>query len=231
MYSVIITLLFGLLSAFMSFFMFYYTNKKIELIDTSIENNEENDIPCLKKYEKNVYSLISLIVIIVLSALSGFIISKNAVSITALIMLGVSYIVLLGAAVIDYKLKIIPNFFPLVLIISRILILIYEFIFTNTVVASFLSSLIGFFLSGLLLIIANKLSKGGIGAGDIKLLASLGLMCGVYVAFSTLLLALIACILISLILIALKKKTSKDVMPFGPFIYIGYLVMCLFTLY
>jgi len=134
----------------MSFFMFYYTNKKIELIDTSIENNEENDIPCLKKYEKNVYSLISLIVIIVLSALSGFIISKNAVSITALIMLGVSYIVLLGAAVIDYKLKIIPNFFPLVLIISRILILIYEFIFTNTVVASFLSSLIGFFLSGLL---------------------------------------------------------------------------------
>ena len=85
-------------------------------------------------------------------------------------------------------------------------------------------------VSFLILGIANKLSKGGIGLGDVKLLSCIGFMCDIYIVIKTLTLALLACICILGVLLILKKQTVKDHLPFAPFIHIGFIGMCLSTL-
>jgi len=204
------------------------TNKR--LISIQPHENDEETIN-LAPYKMDGKSVFVFCILICISALCGYVVSKNTVSVLATIQIGVCYMAALAASIIDLKTKTIPNFIPISILCVRALIFIYEIIFTDSALSYLVSSLIGCFLCALLLIIANKLSKGGIGGGDIKLLSCIGLMCGVYVVFSTLLLSLLACIVISVILLSLKKKTTKDHLPFGPFIYIGLTIMCLFTLY
>lgn len=203
------------------------TNKKLK----SIRPNENDDSIKVAPYKIKGMTVSFACVLVALSAISGYVVSQNAISILANIELGVCYMAVLAAAIIDLKTRTIPNFIPFTLICVRLLIFIYEIIFVDAALSYLVSSLIGCFLCALLLIIANKISKGGIGGGDIKLLSCIGLMCGIYVVFSTLLLSLIACIIVSVVFLILKKKTTTEHLAFGPFIYIGLTAMCLFTLY
>ncbi|KDR93814.1 leader peptidase (prepilin peptidase) / N-methyltransferase [Peptoclostridium litorale DSM 5388] len=87
---------------------------------------------------------------------------------------------------------------------------------------------IGFFAaSGILLLIAI-ITKGGMGGGDIKLMAAVGLFIGTGPVLLGLFLSFIIGGVISLILIILKLKGRKDYIPFGPFLSIGSLVSALF---
>ena len=138
--------------------------------------------------------------------------------------------VILSAAVIDNKLRIIPNFLPLVLVILRILVFIFELFFSDNAVGYLVSSLIGGFISFIVLIIADKITKGGIGMGDIKLISAIGFLCGIYTVIAVMILSLFSCAVVSVILILKKVKTRKDHLPFAPYIYIGYLVMLLLLL-
>ena len=82
----------------------------------------------------------------------------------------------------------------------------------------------------LLLTIANKIAKGGIGGGDIKLLTATGFMVGIYVVFEVLIYALVSCILYTIFKIIIKKYNAKEHFPFGPFIYMGFVIMCLINI-
>lgn len=228
MSPVLTTIVYAVFSIAVVLLMRSETNKRLNSIQPH-ENADEtiNATP----YKLDGKAVLVYCILVCVSALAGYIISKNTVSILATVQIGVCYMAALAAAIIDFKTKTIPNYIPISLLCVRALIFIYEIIFTDTALGYLVSSLIGCFLCALLLILANKISKGGIGGGDIKLLACIGLMCGIYVVFSTLLLSLLACIVVSVILLLLKKKTSKDNLPFGPFIYLGFTIMCLFTLY
>lgn len=172
-----------------------------------------------------------LLAIILISGICGALISEYAISGIAVIKLGACYFAILAVAVIDYKLRIIPNYISIALIGAWILIFIYEYCFENGSVQALIASVIGCLLCFLLLLFGNKISKGGIGGGDIKLLCSVGLMCGVYTVFTTLLLALICCSIFAVAGMLADKFTLKNSVPFGPFIYLGYVLMCLMTLY
>jgi len=228
MIPIITTIAYAICSIAVVLLMSIETNKRLISIQPC-DNDEETVKP--EPYKISGKSVFVYSVLVCISILCGYVISKNAISALAIIQIGVCYMAALAASVIDLKTKTIPNFIPISILCVRALIFIYEIIFTDSALSYLVSSLIGCFLCALLLIIANKLSKGGIGGGDIKLLSCIGLMCGVYVVFSTLLLSLLACIVISVILLSIKKKTTKDHLPFGPFIYIGMTIMCLFTLY
>lgn len=224
--SVITTILYGTLAAIVVGMMKYETNRRLQdYHDLHIGDT------CVRPYRFSVMTCISIAVLIALSGLCGFIVSKHAISIIAIIEIGMCYLAVLGAAIIDLKTKTIPNYIPFMLIGIRLIIFLFEVFYFDSALSGLASSLIGCFLCVLLLIIANKFSKGGIGAGDIKLLSGVGFMCGVYVVFSTLLIALICCLVVTVILLALKKQTAKGHLPFGPFIYMGYAIMCLLTLY
>lgn len=234
--AIITTVLYGVLSAIVIFLMKCETNKRLKSNQPeNIENTniEDTDIvnQSVKPYQPSATMYICMAVLVAISALCGFIVSNHAVSVIAIIEIGACYLATLGAAVIDLKTRTIPNYIPLALIGIRLVIFVFEMIYVDYAISYLISSLIGCFLCGLVLIIANRVSKGGIGGGDIKLLSSIGFMCGIYVVFSGLLLALICCIIVSGVLMVLKKQKSKDHLPFGPFIYVGFVIMCLFTLY
>lgn len=229
MLSTIYVTLWVVLSAVVMILMAKMTN--IRATKATPDDEFEEIHKCVQPYEFNTKAIMFFILIIILSGIAACFASIDSVSTIAYIKLGICYLAVLGAAVIDIKLHIIPNFIPLGLIIARILIFIYELIFTDKAISYIISSLIGCFLCCLILLIADKVSKGGIGKGDIKLLASIGFMCGLYAAFFTLLLALLFCIIIAVVLLLAKRKKSKDHLPFGPFIYLGYISMILLTLY
>jgi len=77
----------------------------------------------------------------------------------------------------------------------------------------------GFFL---ILVLVSK--EKWMGAGDAKLGAFLGLFLGYPLILVALFFAFILGSLYSIILIILKKKSMKDVIPFGPFLVLGGLI-------
>ena len=70
------------------------------------------------------------------------------------------------------------------------------------------------------------LFTGKIGGGDVKLIAALSVVCGLWGSFALLLFAQIAMLIFYTIkfIIKLKDKTADKALPFVPFIFIGYLV-------
>lgn len=80
---------------------------------------------------------------------------------------------------------------------------------------------IGFLVGGLALFIVAIVSRGGMGGGDIKLSAVLGVWLGWPDILLMLFIAFILGGIISLLLLIFKIKKRSDVIPFGPFIALG----------
>lgn len=182
-----------------------------------------------RPYGKSKKNLAMLAVGMAFSAACGYITAEIADSGAANAALCISYMGALGAAVVDWKIHIIPNFIPLVLLCARIAILLYEWMSGNFVFENLISSLLGCMLCLGGLTIADKLSSGGIGKGDVKLLAAIGFTSGAYTVFSILLFALIFCSIAAVVLVFWKKATWKSQLPFGPFVYTGFLCMLLLS--
>lgn len=81
--------------------------------------------------------------------------------------------------------------------------------------------IVGFFAAGLLLLIIAILSKGGMGGGDIKLAAVMGLYLGLKLVAVALMLSFILGGTIGIVLLLTGLKNRKDPVPFGPFLAVG----------
>lgn len=84
--------------------------------------------------------------------------------------------------------------------------------------------LMGFALGGGIIFLIVVLSKGGMGGGDIKLFATVGMFLGLRLTVLAILLSFIFGSIAGLILIILKYKRMKDAIAFGPFIALGSVV-------
>lgn len=93
-------------------------------------------------------------------------------------------------------------------------------IFDPFIFAVFVAILTGGFFWGLIIITKGK----GMGGGDVKLGAFLGIMLGFPNAVISLVLAFLIGAIFSLILIAFGKKKFGATIPFGPFLVIGSLI-------
>lgn len=80
---------------------------------------------------------------------------------------------------------------------------------------------------GLLLLVA-VLTSGGMGGGDIKFVAALGLWLGVKLVTVALLVAFIIGGIGGALLLLFKVKGRKDFIPFGPFLAIGAFISILY---
>ena len=70
------------------------------------------------------------------------------------------------------------------------------------------------------------LATGKIGGGDVKLIAALSVVCGLWGSFALLLFAQTAMLVfygVSVIVQKLRGRTADKSLPFVPFIFIGYL--------
>lgn len=213
MNTLIHSMLWGILSAGTVLYMAKETNRL-----------SEGELPY--RWEKRTAVLFCLCVAV--SLLAGYAAAKKSVSVIAWILLTCCYMAVLGSAVIDWKLKIIPNKISGFLLISKFIVILYEIFVMKAGMQDIYSSLLGCILCFLILKFAGALSHGGIGNGDVKLLSALGFVCGIYIVFTTLILSLLCCAAVSIVLVSTKKANLKVQLPFGPFILAGYLGMIFF---
>lgn len=125
---------------------------------------------------------------------------------------------LIVAAFIDYKHKIIPDRIVVFILAAGIL---YGIAARDMSLAARLA---GFFAASVPMCMLAVLSKGGIGGGDIKLMAAGGLYIGWKLILVSLFTAAVVGSAAGILLTALKLKGRKDDIPFGPFLAAGVFV-------
>ncbi|MDF2593369.1 MAG: prepilin peptidase [Clostridia bacterium] len=131
--------------------------------------------------------------------------------------------ILVVITMIDFFTQEIPDELNLLGLITGIIFLGIMLRFSN-VVNSSLGLLIG---GGLFLLIA-VVSGGAMGGGDIKLMGVLGLWFGWKLILMLSIISFIIGAIASLLLMALKIKSMKDYIPFGPFISISAMIIIFF---
>lgn len=136
------------------------------------------------------------------------------------ILILLSYLIVITFIDIDHQ-----------LILDKVLIwlagtgvIINLFIGTLSVVDMLIAALAG---GGLMLLIA-VVSRGGMGGGDIKFMAALGLWLGWKLTLLTLFLGFVLGGISGGLFLLLKIKGRKDFIPFGPFLAIGAFISLLY---
>ena len=137
--------------------------------------------------------------------------------------------VLWPIAYIDAKTYRIPNKFVLFGLICRVVILLFELFVGNEYIwMTLLSEAIAAVALLVAAVLCAFVVKNGVGYGDMKLFAVMGLLLGTEGIWGAVFLALIVSFFLAVFLLLTKKKTRKDAIPFGPAIVIGaYLSVCI----
>ncbi len=180
---------------------------------------------------KDKYIKFYAIFCIVLTIISLLVFLNYDYAITRLLR----YIILINAliilAYIDYNKKIIPNKILLAMIGLRLGLMITEaFIYKDMIYSIALSSFFGMAAGGGAFLLAALIMKNSIGMGDVKLVAVIGMYVGIGDLFSCMILSLLISLVTGVILIAAKKITSKDFMPFAPFLALGTILTLILKL-
>lgn len=125
--------------------------------------------------------------------------------------------VLLGiGSYIDIKTREIPNWISVIIAMTAVINFRLENLWGLIVAVIFFSV---------------ALATGKIGGGDVKLIAALSVVCGLWGSFALLLFAQISMLIfygVSVIVQKLRGRTADKALPFVPFIFIGYLVTKIF---
>ena len=122
----------------------------------------------------------------------------------------------------DQKERRIPNKAILTLFCIRVVLLVIELIVYPDIRLALLTSVgTGFLLAAGIFLFVYFLSRGGVGMGDVKLFAIIGMYVGSDSIFYCILLSMIASALYSVVMVLRKKVTVKDTIALGPFITIG----------
>lgn len=129
--------------------------------------------------------------------------------------------ILIVITFVDLDIMEIPDIFVVSLLLVSVLHKALN-CFIYNIEFGFLDSLLGFLVSGILFLLIITVSKGGMGGGDMTLIAALGFILGLKKIAVTILLSFLYGSIISIFLLASKLKTRKDPIPFGPFIVLGF---------
>jgi leader peptidase (prepilin peptidase)/N-methyltransferase len=129
--------------------------------------------------------------------------------------------VLIVAAVIDLRHRIIPNRLILAgLVLGLPLVALQSW-------TSLLWGVAALFGAGLLMLAIAVVSRGGMGGGDVKLAALMGLYLGPAGVAAALFLAFLAGGAAAVLLLATGRKGRKDPVPFGPYLALGGILAAL----
>lgn len=141
----------------------------------------------------------------------------------------VRYLILMAGlfviAWIDRKSKRIPNKILIVLLGARALVLILEWIiFSELGLSLLISTAMGALFGGGMFLLCYVISRGGVGAGDVKLFAVIGCFMGSSTVLTAAFLTVVTAAVYSVIMLIRKKTSLKEEIPFAPFILTGVLL-------
>jgi leader peptidase (prepilin peptidase) / N-methyltransferase len=128
---------------------------------------------------------------------------------------------LLAIALIDYDHKIIPNTITLPGIVIGLGLSLWALPIRP------LASLLGLIVGGTIFYLIALVSRGGMGGGDIKLIAMIGAFLGWQGALFTIFSGALLGSLVGMVLMLLGRKGRKDKVPFGPFLSCGAILFIL----
>lgn len=178
-----------------------------------------------QKYFGRRKSLLMAMLTAVAAGVGCFFLFEGTGDIIHILKLLLALICLVGSGCMDYKEHRIPNIFSLVLAVSNVFWLAVGYFTEQDGALSFILCAVYSTVGVVVLFTAASfLTHGGIGAGDIKLLAALALAGDIYLLCGTLFFAVVLCALAGIVLLIRKKKTTKDGVPLGPFLLAGYLI-------
>ena len=172
-----------------------------------------------------------VLICIVLSTVSFFIFLNYDYAIIRILryLFLINMLVLL--AFVDCKKKVIPNKILLVMLGARLIFTGVECILYNELIYSVLTSaFLGLAAGSGIFLTASFIVKNSLGMGDVKLMGIIGFYTGISDLFSCMLLSLIISLAAGCALILAKKITSKDFIPFAPFLALGTVLTLLFKL-
>jgi len=129
--------------------------------------------------------------------------------------------ILLVISIIDFRHYIIPN--GTVIFIGILGIVQVSFDITH-----WIKYLIGFFIVSSFLLILAIITKGKLGGGDIKLMATAGLLLGWDKIILALFIGSILGSVIGITLLITKIIKRNQLIPFGPFLSIGIIIAAIF---
>jgi len=132
---------------------------------------------------------------------------------------------LIGITLIDLEYRIVPNTLVAAgLILGALMQLPNIFSYWFEISPSLLTepffndAVLGFLVGGALLLIVFLVSRGGMGAGDVKLIAMIGYFVGLRGTALVLLLAFLFGALVGVTFMLLGRLTRKDALPFAPYL-------------
>jgi len=125
---------------------------------------------------------------------------------------------LMISAAVDLKHQIIPD---KVVLPSLALGLLLNILIHRE---NLLSYIAGFASGGGIILLIAVLSHGGMGGGDIKLFAAVGMFLGFRLTILALLLSFVLASSVGLVLVMSKRKKINDAIPFGPFIALASVI-------
>jgi leader peptidase (prepilin peptidase)/N-methyltransferase len=200
----------------------FYVKRKEELAEALTRRLET------AKLKSSVLAGVYLGVNVLLAGVSAFFVAQYATGPVSILRLLAAFVVISEAALVDFLIKKIPNLLVGVLFVIRAVLFVPELILDPSEWISILgSSAVSVILVFFVLILLSRISRGGLGMGDVKLLTALAFASGLYAVINTLLFGLVACVLVAIVLVLTSKKGMKDAIPFGPFLYIGYCISLL----
>lgn len=124
---------------------------------------------------------------------------------------------------IDIDHQIIPNALVLFILIGKNICIFIQYFLYN-ISLNLVDNISGLVVSGIIFSIIFIISKGGMGGGDVKLIAVLGFVLGIPKIILNIFLAFLIGGIISILLLAFKIKGRKDPIPFGPFIILAFTI-------
>lgn len=173
-------------------------------------------------------SYIVLIVTSVFCAISSYMILDNNADVVVVCKELIVLLLLEVVAFCDLKTHRIPNMIVLTfLVISCVNLCIKGIMCADGFSKELLSCVVGFLGLFVMFYVMARLTKDGVGMGDVKLLAALGAVLGLKESLSIILLSLILCTLVAIFLLVFKKKSKNYLLPFGPFVFGGYVLALL----
>mgnify|MGYP003365249805 CR=1 FL=1 len=129
---------------------------------------------------------------------------------------------LVATAFIDYDRSIIPNGIVLYVLAVGVLAVFF------TEGTGIIDRVVGFFAASVPLLVACLVTKGGLGLGDVKLMAAGGFLLGWKLILLSLGLGSVVGAVVGVTLVLRRRKSMRSAIPFGPFLALG---MCFSALY
>lgn len=186
-------------------------------------NERKEKINIKNALQKNLYNLIFASHAFVLGLIGGVCFYYYNYSFIGLYKYYMLLEILLLLVIIDIKKKVIPNFVLLILLGVVLLIdLIQVFVYGGQLELA-IAFAIGAGLAFIIFFICMLITRGGIGAGDVKLFTIIGL-CSGFAITNIIFYSLCASFLYSIVLLITRKAKMKDFIPMVPFIYLGVLI-------